>query len=299
MSYSIFTLSLAILTLVNVDVNSQNQLQSFSIYFDSGADKASKKYVDSLFTKYDISGADSIQLIGFCDTDGSIDYNKNLALRRINYVVTEFIRHGLSVDNKSIKSIAKGEIDPSYPNDNETNKAKNRRVDIFILSYVSPKTIETVSTQKGTIISPKLIEKIPITIELLNQKIDESLKTGDNIELNDVLFRPGLDVFQPYSMPTLEVLYKVLNSRKDLKIEIQGHVCCVDENQFDGKNYRSGSTHLSEDRAEAVKEYLVNLGINPRNISTRGFGGSQRKVYPELSEEDRARNRRVEIKVLN
>jgi outer membrane protein OmpA-like peptidoglycan-associated protein len=296
-------LIVGIIAFASVNVKSQENHHFISIYFESDFDKTNVNQVDSILKTNDWAATDSRHLIGFCDSDGSIVYNENLSQRRINFIELQLRKYAPSVAKISIIPIAKGELNPIYPNDNELNKAKNRRVDIVIykrklsesLNQLKP---DSVLLKHVDLISSESIKKSNMTVEILNQKIEESLKTGDNIELNDILFRPGLDVFQPYSMQTLEVLYNVLSARRDLKIEIQGHVCCVSENQYDGKNYRSGSNNLSEDRAEAVKEYLVNLGINPRNIQTKGFGGSRRKVFPELTEEDKSRNRRVEIKLL-
>lgn len=300
MRHSTITLIISILTFVNVNVMSQSNKQIISVYFESNKDSTSLQRIDSVLKTSSLLFADSLQLIGYCDSDGSVLYNEDLAMRRIRFVESA-INPVTSGKNHLTRLVAKGELNPSYPNDNEVNKAKNRRVELVIFKtnkLPSPNQSDSSSVRKADYDTAKVSVKQAMTIELLNQKIDESIRTGDNIELNDILFRPGLDVFQPNSMATLEVLYKVLSTRRELKIEIQGHVCCVDDNQFDGKNYRSGSNHLSEDRAQAVKEYLVNLGINPKNIRTRGLGGSKRKVYPERSEEDRARNRRVEIKII-
>jgi len=52
---------------------------------------------------------------------------------------------------------------------------------------------------------------------------------------------------------------------------------------------------LSEDRANAVKSYLVNAGVNGANLSVKGYGESK-PITTNTSEESRALNRRVEIK---
>jgi outer membrane protein OmpA-like peptidoglycan-associated protein len=51
---------------------------------------------------------------------------------------------------------------------------------------------------------------------------------------------------------------------------------------------------LSQRRAEAVRDFLVNTGISPTTISAKGFGKSDPRV-PADSEQARAANRRVEI----
>jgi OmpA-OmpF porin, OOP family len=53
---------------------------------------------------------------------------------------------------------------------------------------------------------------------------------------------------------------------------------------------------LSEDRANAVKAYLSNAGVNGSNLNVKGWGESK-PITQNTSEEGRAQNRRVEIKV--
>lgn len=52
---------------------------------------------------------------------------------------------------------------------------------------------------------------------------------------------------------------------------------------------------LSVDRANAVKAYLVNNGIDSRKLTTKGFGESS-PITSNTTESERATNRRVEIK---
>ena len=77
---------------------------------------------------------------------------------------------------------------------------------------------------------------------------------------------------------------KVLKLNPNLTVEIQGH---TDSRGSDAYNQR-----LSEQRAASVKRYLVNQGINPARLVTRGFGEAV-PVASNLTEEGRAHNRRV------
>jgi outer membrane protein OmpA-like peptidoglycan-associated protein len=88
-----------------------------------------------------------------------------------------------------------------------------------------------------------------------------------------------------------------MRDNPDLRIEIQGHVCCTYDGA-DGPNMETGGQYLSVDRAKAVYDYLVYYGISETRLNYKGFGGSKRLVDPELTEGDRTRNRRVEIVVL-
>ncbi|OKS85365.1 OmpA family protein [Mucilaginibacter polytrichastri] len=70
---------------------------------------------------------------------------------------------------------------------------------------------------------------------------------------------------------------------------------------LNGNSSAEGSTahnmSLSLDRANSVKAYLVNAGVNGDNLTTKGYGESK-PIADNTTEEGRALNRRVEIKVV-
>lgn len=85
-------------------------------------------------------------------------------------------------------------------------------------------------------------------------------------------------------------LLLVLQSNPQLKIEIQGHLCCMPVDRLD----------LSTQRAKAVYNFLVSNQIYPARLSYKGFGSSQPLFpLPEKNEEQRAANRRVEILIVS
>lgn len=73
-----------------------------------------------------------------------------------------------------------------------------------------------------------------------------------------------------------------------LKIEIQAFT--------DNQGKRAANTRLSSKRAEAVKEYLVELGLSPDLLTAVGFG-PDRPVASNRTASGRARNRRIEFRV--
>ena len=77
-----------------------------------------------------------------------------------------------------------------------------------------------------------------------------------------------------------------LDSNLEKYIVIQGHSSGEGSDQY---NYL-----LSEQRAEAVKTHLINLGIDSSRIKIQAFG-SQKPLYEENSERNIILNRRIEI----
>lgn len=106
--------------------------------------------------------------------------------------------------------------------------------------------------------------------------------------------RPILFDFDEYvikaeSFPILDEIADQMYINPRLKIEIQGHtdnVGTAEHNQI-----------LSERRAEAVMNALIQRGVEPKRLRSRGFGFSMPKVAND-TEENRARNRRTQFQIL-
>ena len=72
-------------------------------------------------------------------------------------------------------------------------------------------------------------------------------------------------------------------------IQLEGHT------DFEGN--ATANLKLSLDRVEAVKEYLVGQGVRKKRVLTKAFGGTQ-PLTRERTDEAKARNRRVEVRVI-
>jgi outer membrane protein OmpA-like peptidoglycan-associated protein len=93
----------------------------------------------------------------------------------------------------------------------------------------------------------------------------------------------------------LDELVTTLQHYPKLEVEIQGHVCCTDD--VDGIDNSTGKRNLSEARAKAVYNYLIEHGIDKNRMQHKGFG-HQFPITLERTEAERTRNRRVELKIL-
>lgn len=108
--------------------------------------------------------------------------------------------------------------------------------------------------------------------------------------LNNLLFERSKPTLLEDSYPALEKLVGIMLENPEMKIELAGHT--------DGLGSSKAKESLSYQRVERIKEFLVEFGIDRRRIETVGYGGS-RPIAPNNNEENRAKNRRVEIKVLD
>lgn len=107
--------------------------------------------------------------------------------------------------------------------------------------------------------------------------------------LTDLHFESGKSIIKENSYNVLNELVNYLTLKNDLKIEVGGH---TDNNGSEASNLT-----LSKNRADAVKTYLVNHGINAARISTKGYGESNPIATNETAN-GQALNRRTEISIL-
>ena len=125
-----------------------------------------------------------------------------------------------------------------------------------------------------------------------DQWYDKVYNKGDRIKLTNIMFIGGLSRFQTSSFKDLNLLFKLLKTNTDLKIEIQGHV-----NGPRLKNKKEFQ-FLSEKRAKAVLDFLVEKGIEKSRLKSVGYGNSK-MIFPNATTEFKMQfNRRVEILVL-
>jgi OOP family OmpA-OmpF porin len=89
------------------------------------------------------------------------------------------------------------------------------------------------------------------------------------------------------STKALDDAVKVLTDHPDIRIEISGHT--------DIKGDRDHNLDLSQRRAESVKQYLVEHGVDETRITTIGHG-PDKPVDTNDTEKGRANNRRIEFK---
>ncbi len=126
-----------------------------------------------------------------------------------------------------------------------------------------------------------------ITVDIVLISI-QSL-TNKPIKLNNIYFDFDRFDLQSESFTELERVYKFLTDNPDVSIEISAHT--------DSKGSDEYNLHLSQKRAESVVQYLINKGISPYRLTAQGYG-EQMPVADNETEEGRALNRRVEMKII-
>ncbi|MGB5929266.1 MAG: OmpA family protein, partial [Cyclobacteriaceae bacterium] len=112
------------------------------------------------------------------------------------------------------------------------------------------------------------------------------LEVGTTVQLDNILFRRGTPEILPGSENDLRRVYEVLSENPGIRIELGGHT----DNRGSGRL----NLKLSRERVEAVKAYLVEMGIDDKRIEGVGYGGTK-PIASNSTEETRRLNRRVEF----
>ncbi len=123
----------------------------------------------------------------------------------------------------------------------------------------------------------------PLVADVLQiQESGDIVLEGINFETNSATITQDSD-------PILRKALNTLRTNPDLRVEIQGHT--------DDVGSSAANQRLSERRANAVRDYMVQNGIDGSRMTARGYGEDQPLVQND-SAENRARNRRIQFRVI-
>jgi OmpA-OmpF porin, OOP family len=106
--------------------------------------------------------------------------------------------------------------------------------------------------------------------------------------LDDLNFDTGKSSIKATSYTELNELYNALKEMPSLEIEISGHT--------DNVGAPEENMKLSQERADAVRNYLIKKGIAATRIVAKGYGDTQPIAYND-TEQGRAKNRRTEVRI--
>jgi OmpA-OmpF porin, OOP family len=128
------------------------------------------------------------------------------------------------------------------------------------------------------------------TIQVADEGAEDLAKELDrdcHVALYGINFDFNKATLRPDSEPALQKILGLLQSRPDLKLEVQGHTDNVGTDDYNQK--------LSEARAHTVVDWLTGKRIAADRLTAHGYG-SKMPIADNGSDEGRAKNRRVELK---
>ncbi len=273
--------------------------EKLTVYFDSNKFELNSLENTKLNTWISENKNNKIVAIhGFTDEDGTNGFNDTLAQKRVNFIFNT-VKNQIKI-REDFKTRSFGENFTQ-----SKDKAENRRVIIYyILEKDLPREDEILGIKKEIVEAkpkPEIVYPEKLVFENPNgtksefkldttfmKKVGEA-KAGEKLKIDNLNFIINTFAVVPESRGKLYELLLVLQKNPSLKIEIQGHLCCMPVDRTD----------LSTQRAKAIYNFLLNHDIPKDRLSYKGFGSSQ-PIYslPEKDEQERAANRRVEILIV-
>jgi OmpA-OmpF porin, OOP family len=115
----------------------------------------------------------------------------------------------------------------------------------------------------------------------------EATSAGIGGAYPNIMFEFDSSVLKTSSYPTLDKLSSDLKANSSTAVTLDGHASAEGTDSY--------NMNLSRDRANSVKTYLVNSGVDAGRITVKAYGESM-PVASNATEEGRVQNRRVEIK---
>ena len=279
-----------LLSLLPITASTQTSIKSF--YFENNESVPtpySQNQLKILKTSFQRGEIYILEIYAYTDSVGSTEYNDSLAKKRLAYV-TNFmgITNSTDVRLKPYGLVRKYDV-KDYKN--------WRRVDIYYSTHPiskpdttsNDKIAENVAAVPDTNVTSEKesVVKQPITEENNGMSLTDSLDqytNGDLAYILNIEFIEGTAKMDVKSEAEVKEFAQFLKDHPNLSILIRGHVCC-------GNNMR-----ISKARARAVYHELIKQGIDKDRLDYVGMSNNEPLVFPEKTNADRQRNRRVDVK---
>jgi outer membrane protein OmpA-like peptidoglycan-associated protein len=253
------------------------QVDTLHIFFDVDSDQLSAAQEEDLKRLNALPNQHILSIHAHCDSSASSGYNEALSKRRLQAVSSR-----LTSLPKGAELLAHGE---RKANARPGDLSYDRRVDV-VYQQKPPKSMPVEIEQEMLIQQDVVVPEVPVVP--LSSAMDQFLQ-GEEEEVTiqlTILFFNASGKYLPESEPELKALYAFMKDYPEVKAHIRGHICCHGFMEWDD---------ISQARAATVAFYLVDRGIARDRVSYKGYGTSIPFRSPELTEEDRRLNRRVDV----
>lgn len=237
----------------------------------------------------------------FVSTDGNLAYYSSRQGGNWNIYSFELYEEARPKSVAIVKGELKDEngvpvenatIEISYENSDKVEKIKVNGSDgkyaAIIKTDVKQDIMVTVK-KEGSAFDSKLISKEEIASKTEFKGADlavRELKEGSAYTINDILFATNSYALNAKSKFILKQFSSFLKENSTITIMIQGHTDDIGDDM--------ANMELSKNRANEVKTYLEQLGVDSKRLSSKGYGETTPKV-PNVNDQNRAINRRTDF----
>ncbi|MFT5858509.1 MAG: outer membrane protein OmpA-like peptidoglycan-associated protein [Flavobacteriaceae bacterium] len=222
----------------------------------------------------------------------------------VNPITDNSIEATVTVKKKSFTVFKGKTIDaltkkPVESNIEITDNTSGKIIETFTTNSATGKFIITLASGKNYGIAVKAdgylfhSENFDIPMgsgdNLVNKIIElKNIKIGSKIALRNVFFDTGKSILRKESNAELDRLVKLMKDVPGLEVELSGHT--------DNTGSAQLNEGLSQDRAQAVVNYLKGKGVAASRMTAKGYG-SRKPVASNSSSSGRQENRRTEFEI--
>ncbi len=135
--------------------------------------------------------------------------------------------------------------------------------------------------------SKRVVKDIELTAGTMGS--GKKHEAGNVMRLDNLIFEVNKSKINSESFPELDIVVNMMRENPKMVIQLEGHT------DFGGDPKKN--VKLSQDRVDAVREYLISKGTHKNRVKTKAFGGSAPLSRDNTPEAHRL-NRRVELRVL-
>lgn len=224
---------------------------------------------------------------------------KKLEVIDIRYSVVHRLR--LTTGNDAVPVKITGISEQTYYWDNQRGQPDSYEESFdFTFFLANGQTVNYEGTARGRFLESPSLDKEKAAMEI-RQELEEkgvadttvrAEEKGVTLSLQNIQFLPNSTVLTDGEKAKLRRIGEILSKYSDRDLLVSGHTAQAGD--YTEQQHQS----LSEQRAQAVADFLLALGaVREQQVTTRGFGYRQ-PLADNNTEEGRRVNRRVEITIL-
>jgi outer membrane protein OmpA-like peptidoglycan-associated protein len=228
-----------------------------------------------------------IEIGGYTDNSGSYAKNVTLSKQRAKFVYDHLISSGYSTDRVTYAGY--GPAKPIYSNRYRSTREGNRRIEVKILQKTTHSLNKLVD--EGVVVKVMTSNDEKKYLSYFFSHPQETLQA--NFIVDSLIFKSSsaeLPDSTNEGIQLLNLLVEHLKNHKYIKISINGYT--------DASGIAENNQILSEKRAKAVYDYLIEKGINPNRLHYIGHGSAS-PIATNAYKWGRDLNRRIEIEFVS
>ena len=218
-----------------------------------------------------------ISLRGMASSQSLIDQAEQIAL---NVLGVRTVSNNVQIVDEAVSD---NSINMSESESDDTNEAPHLLAKVEPLPESFVPIEETDTEQTDDIVAEEVISQPSIEVAAAQAVIS-------NLDLGNIAFLSNSATLTEDAQQSLNEIATKLGELTDFRIRIEGHT--------DNRGDPSYNQDLSTKRAESVKQYLIDQGVNSARLEAQGFGQDS-PIASNDTRDGRSKNRRIEFKLID